>query len=258
MLEADGVSKVYAPPAGWLRPFVRTAVREPVTALRNVTMEVSAGEIVGLVGPNGAGKTTLIKVISTVLEPTSGRVAVDGHDVRRSGEQVRRRLGIVLEGDQGLYDRLTGRQNLELYGRLAGMKRAAARSRAADLLDVLDLAPRDKLVFGFSAGMKMRLSIARAMMAEPPLLVLDEPTRSLDPLASRSTMRLFRSLADDGRAVLLSNHRLDEVVAVCTRIVAIVKGRVAFSGRPQDLADSPQEIATALGDLLERQSEDSS
>jgi ABC-2 type transport system ATP-binding protein len=255
MLDADRVSKVYAPPTRWLRPFVRTAVREPVDALRNVSMEVSAGEIVGLVGPNGAGKTTLIKIISTLLEPTSGRVAIDGHDVSRSAAQVRRRLGIVLEGDQGLYDRLTGRQNLELYGCLAGMTRGAARRRASDLLTSLDLAQRDKLVFGYSAGMKMRLSIARAMMADPPLLVLDEPTRSLDPLASRSTMRLFRSLADEGRAVLLSNHRLDEVVAVCTRIVAIVHGRVAFTGRPSDLGDSPQEIATALGDLLERHSE---
>jgi ABC-2 type transport system ATP-binding protein len=258
MLQVVAVSKVYAPPTTWLRPFIRAAVRQPVQALRDVSMQVSTGEIVGLVGPNGAGKTTLIKVISTLLEPTSGHVTVDGHETSRSSAQVRQRLGIVLEGDQGLYDRLTGRQNLELYGRLAGLEKSAARRRADALLNLLDLAARDKLVFGFSAGMKMRLSIARAMMADPALLVLDEPTRSLDPLASRSTMRLFRSLADEGRAVLLSNHRLDEVVAVCTRIVAIVNGSVCFTGRPRDLADTPQEIVTALGDLLERKSQETS
>ena len=253
MLDIDVVSKVYEPPPVWLRPVVRTAVREPVRALRDVSLRAERGEIIGLVGPNGAGKTTLIKMITTLLEPTSGRITVDGFDVSRQAGQVRDRLGVVLEGDQGLYDRLTGAQNLELYGRLAGMSRAAARQRARELLEMLELADRDKLVFGYSAGMKMRLSIGRAMMADPPLLVLDEPTRSLDPVASRFTMRLFRDLAEANRAILLSNHRLDEVVAVCTRIVAIVHGRACFVGAPSQLGESPGEAAVALSDLLERE-----
>jgi ABC-2 type transport system ATP-binding protein len=253
MLAVDAVSKVYEPPPAWLRPLVRTAVRQPVEALRQVSLSVDRGEIIGLVGPNGAGKTTLIKVITTLLEPTSGRVSVDGLDASRQAGQVRSRLGVVLEGDQGLYDRLSGQQNLELYGRLAGMGRAAALARAHELLEMLELARRDKLVFGYSAGMKMRLSIARAMMADPPFLVLDEPTRSLDPVASRFTMRLFRQLADGDRAILLSNHRLDEVVAVCTRIVAIVHGRVCFFGTPGELGQSAGEAALALSDLLEHE-----
>jgi ABC-2 type transport system ATP-binding protein len=253
MLQVNAVSKVYEPPPTWLRPLVRAAVRDPVEALSGVSLRADRGEIVGLVGPNGAGKTTLIKVITTLLEPTSGRVTVDGHDVSRQAGEVRSRLGVVLEGDQGLYDRLSGQQNLELYGRLAGMGRTAAITRARELLGMLELAGRDKLVFGYSAGMKMRLSIARAMMADPPLLVLDEPTRSLDPVASRFTMRLFRQLADGDRAILLSNHRLDEVVAVCTRIVAIVHGRACFFGGPADLGKSAGEAALALSDLLERE-----
>ena len=253
MLDVDAVSKVYAPPPRWLRPLVRTAVRQPVEALRGVSLRADRGEVVGLVGPNGAGKTTLIKVITTLLEPTAGHVSVDGFDVSHDAGQVRSRMGVVLEGDQGLYDRLTGQQNLELYGRLAGLGRAEALVRARELLEMLELRARDKLVFGYSAGMKMRLSIARAMMADPPLLVLDEPTRSLDPVASRFTVRLFRQLADGGRAILLSNHRLDEVVAVCTRIVAIVHGRVRFFGHPDDLGSTSGEAAGALSDLLERE-----
>jgi ABC-type multidrug transport system ATPase subunit len=214
---------------------------------------VDRGEIVGLVGPNGAGKTTLIKIISTLLEPTTGRATIDGFDTNTEPRQVRERLGLVLEGDQGLYQRLTGRQNLEFYGRLAGLPRAALRARTSALLDMLDLADRDKLVFGYSAGMKMRLSICRALIANPPLIVLDEPTRSLDPIASRTTLRLFRDLADDGRAILLSNHRLDEIVAICTRIVAIVHGQVRFAGAPSELGMSAGDAATALSDLLERE-----
>ena len=253
MLEVSDVTKVYEPPPRWLRPLVRTAVKSPVVALRGVSFEVNRGELVGLVGPNGAGKTTLIKLITSLLQATSGSITVDGHDVERRPREVRTRLGLVLEGDQGLYDRLSGRQNLEFYGRLAGMGGAAARRRAQDLLKTAGLEGRDKLVFGYSAGMKMRLSIARALMAEPPLLILDEPTRSLDPVASRSTMQLFQQLSADGRAVLLSSHRLDEVVLACSRVVAIVHGRICFHGTVSDLADSPAEAAGALSDLLERE-----
>lgn len=253
MLDVRGVSKTYEPPAAWLRPLVKTAVSAPVQALRDVSLHVDRGEIVGLVGPNGAGKTTLIKIISTLLEPTSGHATVDGFDVNHQGLSVRSRLGLVLEGDQGLYDRLTGMQNLEFYGRLAGLTRAAAQARAAEMMALLGLEDRDKLVFGYSAGMKVRLSICRALLADPALVVLDEPTRSLDPVASRTATRLFRGLAEEGRAVLLSNHRLDEIVAICTRVVAIVHGEVRFEGPPSELAGSPGEASAALSDLLERE-----
>jgi ABC-2 type transport system ATP-binding protein len=251
MLAVEAVTKVYEPPPRWLRPLIRSAVRAPVHALRGVSLQVNRGEIVGLVGPNGAGKTTLLKIVSTLLEPTSGRATVDGYDTAQRPREACARLGLILEGDQGLYGRLTGAQNLELYGRLAGLTPSDVRVRAAALLDQVELADRDKLVFGYSAGMKMRLSIARALMADPPLIVLDEPTRSLDPVASRFAMRLFRGLADDGRAVLLSSHRLDEVVSVCTRVVAIVGGEVRFEGSPDTITVAPDGAAVALLSLLE-------
>jgi ABC-2 type transport system ATP-binding protein len=253
MLVVEAVGKRYEPPPSWLRPFVKTAVRAPIEALTDVSLTVDRGEIIGLVGPNGAGKTTLLKIIATLLEPSAGRVAFDGLDPRVHAIDVRRGLGLVLEGDQGLYGRLSGRQNLELYARLAGASRDVARARAGEMLEMLGLAQRDKLVFGYSAGMKMRLSIARALVADPSLVVLDEPTRSLDPIASRFAMGLFRDLAAQGRGVILSNHRLDEVVTICTRIVAIVHGGVRFAGPPSDLAASHADAARALSDLIERE-----
>lgn len=253
MLAVRHVSKTYQPPPRWLRPLVRSAVTEPTPALRDVSFDVGVGEVVGLIGPNGAGKTTLLKIISTLLEPTEGQVEVDGHDVVHSPHEVCRRLGLVLEGDQGLYDRLSGLQNLRFYGVLAGMTRAAAEVRAHELLEKMELADRDKLVFGYSAGMRMRLSIARALMADPPLVVLDEPTRSLDPLASRLTSRLVADLARQGRAVLVANHRLDEVVETCHRVVAVVHGQLRFAGAPADLAADAKGAADALSDLLERE-----
>lgn len=253
MLDVRGVSKVYEPPPAWLKPLVRSAVTEPVQALRDVSLVATPGEIVGLIGPNGAGKTTLLKIISTLLEPTAGSVTVAGYDVTTQANEVCRRLGLVLEGDQGLYDRLSGMRNLEFYGMLAGMRRRDAQHRAAELMELFELEHRDKLLFGYSAGMRMRLSIARALMADPPLVVLDEPTRSLDPLASRLMAKVFRAVADEGRAVLLSSHRLDEVVATCDRVVAVVHGQVRFEGVPTALTDAPAGAAAALSDLLERE-----
>lgn len=247
------MSKVYAPPPRLLRPLVRSAVRAPVQAVNDVSFTVAAGEIVGLIGPNGAGKTTLLKMIATLLQPTAGSITVAGYDVGADAREVCARLGLVLEGDQGQYDRLTGLQNLEFYGMMAGMSRRAARARAIDLLDRLDLRQRDKMVFGYSAGMRMRLSVCRALMADPPLMVLDEPTRSLDPIASRFTQELLRDLAARGHAILLSNHRLDEVVATCDRIVAIVHGQVRFDGTADSLTGGGGLASSALLAMLERE-----
>ena len=255
MLDVANVTKVYAPPARWLRPLVKSAVRAPTRAVDDVSFTVAPGEIVGLIGPNGAGKTTLIKMISTLLEPTEGQIRVAGFDARTHPREVCSRLGLVLEGDQGLYTRLTGLQNLEFHGRMAGMPRRAARDRALHLLDRLDLHNRDKMVFGYSAGMRMRLSVCRALMPDPPLIVLDEPTRSLDPLVSHLTQEMLRELASQGRAILLSNHRLDEVVATCDRIVAIVHGQVRFDGTTDALSHGSTGASSALFDLLQREVE---
>jgi ABC-2 type transport system ATP-binding protein len=200
-----------------------------------VSFHVAKGEVVGLVGPNGAGKTTLIRIIATLLEPTWGEVTVDGYSASRHPGEIRKRLGLVLEGDRGLYGRLTGRQNLEFFGVLQGLSPPIARRRAGELLQTFDLVGRDKLVFGYSSGMRARLCLARALIADPPLLVLDEPSRSLDPVASLEMGRLLRQLAGEGRAILFSSHRLDEVSDFCDRVVVLIGGRVRHLGAAVDL-----------------------
>lgn len=251
MLEIEQLEKVYLPPKGLQRAFVRVAASEPVCALRSVSFVVEPGEVVGLVGPNGAGKTTLIKIIGTLLEPSAGRATIDGHDVVSAGAEVRRRIGLVLAEDRGLYWRLTGRQNLEFFGVLAGLPRPAARERADEMLARVELTDVDKLVFGYSTGMRSRLNLARALLGEPSLLILDEPTRSLDPFASERTGQLLRGLAAEGRAVLLSSHRLDEVATVCDRVVVMVDGEARYVGSTDYLRTGSDPVRS-LAQLLAR------
>ncbi len=235
MLVVDDLSHVYEPPTGLLRLIVKTASAEPVTALRGVSLTVGRGEVVGLIGPNGAGKSTLIRSITGLLEPMGGTVSIDGRPVRFDDVSVRSSYGLVLPDDRAHYWRLTGRQNLEFFGVFGGLSRAVARDRAEALLVHHGLAHRDKRVFGYSAGMRARLGIARAMMHDPTLLVLDEPTRSLDPIAAAEVGTELGRLADAGKAVLLSSHRLDEVSRFCDRVVAVVEGEKRFEGRVGDL-----------------------
>lgn len=250
MLRVEHLSKRYPLPPRWARPLVRVASREPVDVIRDVSFHVEVGEVVGLVGPNGAGKSTLIRIIGGLLEPSSGSVFIDGEEVANNKSSQKGRLGLMLEGERGLYTRLTGSQNLEFFAVMSGLKRADAVDRAAYLMDQMDLATGDKLVFGYSSGMRLRLSIARALLGDPPLVLLDEPTRSLDPVASTEIGALLRRMAAEGHAVMVSNHRLDEVVAVCDRILAIVDGQLRFDGPPSELAGSDSGARKALVELL--------
>jgi len=229
---------------------VRVAASEPVHALQEASFSVEPGEVVGLVGPNGAGKTTLIKIIGTLLEPTHGRASVDGFDVVTHSMQVRERIGVVLADDRGLYWRLSGRRNLELFGVLSGLTRPGARARAEALLDLVELTDRDKLVFGYSSGMRTRLNLARALLANPQLLILDEPTRSLDPLAATWVGELVRRLAGEGHAVLMASHRLDEVVSMCDRAVVLMGGEIRHVGAVRDLDVDGRGAARRLVEML--------
>lgn len=249
MLRVDSVSKTYPPQRGIHRLFARSASNEEVVALRSVGLEARAGEIVGLVGPNGAGKTTLIRIIATLLDATDGTVEVDGFNPISDPLSVRNRIGLVLADDRSLYWRMTGRHNLEFFGVMQGLSRRTSQQRSSELLERLDLAHRDKLVFGYSSGMRARLSIARAMLGSPPLLILDEPTRALDPVATADIGVLLRQTASAGVSILLSSHRLDELEAVCDRIVAIVDGAVRFDGTVDRLRGDGA-FASALHDVL--------
>jgi len=253
LLHVTGVSKTYMPPPLWLRPLVRTAVSEAVVALQDVSFDIGPGEVVGLVGPNGAGKSTLIRIITTLLTPSAGRVVVDGFDTMTAPAAARQRLGLVLDSERGLYDRLTGMQNLEFFGAMSGLCHYEAHRRARQLLALVGLEACDKLTFGYSSGMRSRLNLARAIISDPPLLVLDEPTRSLDPLASRAFLERLREMAGQGRGVLLSSHRLDEVASVCNRVLVIVAGRVRYDGPPPQLSSIGRDASAAMAALLQRE-----
>lgn len=225
-LQVSDLSKTYSPPPAWLKPLVRSATTVPRSALVNVTFQSRVGEVVGLVGENGAGKTTLFRCVSGLLAWESGIVLVDGISMDEDQALAASQVGVVLEGETGLYGRLTGRQNLEFFGGLYGLSKPEVRSRAEELLDLVGLAGHDGLVFGFSSGMRVRLSIARALLAGPKLLLLDEPTRSLDSRYQDRVASIVSRHAGSGGSVMFSSHDLSMVLQVCDRVLVLHQGEL--------------------------------
>ena len=204
-------------------------------ALAGVSFSVRAGTLLGLLGPNGAGKTTAVRVLTTLALPDSGRAAVAGIDVVRHPALVRRRIGVAAQ-DATLDRLLTGRQNLVLVGELSGMSRQAARARATGLLEQFELTgAADRVVNGYSGGMRRRLDVAASLMDRPPVLFLDEPTTGLDPASRQRVWEVVRQLLAEGVTVLLTTQYLDEADALADRIVVIDSGRVVADDTPQEL-----------------------
>ena len=210
--------------------------REPVTALDGVSLDIPLGEVHGLLGPNGAGKTTLVKILSTVLLPTSGRAFVLGHDVVAAARAVRPEIGIVFGGERGLYWRLSGRQNLEYWGALYKLPRAELRTRTERLLERVGIADRaDERVETYSRGMKQRLHLARGLIGDAKVLFLDEPTTGMDPLAAREFRALIGELRGEGRTILLATHDMAEAEALCDRVTLIDRGQILATESPRTL-----------------------
>jgi len=226
----------YFPPAtsGW-RALLQPIANLSVPALRGVSFDVKPGEVLALVGANGAGKSTLLRILTTLLLPTRGRAEVCGFDVAREPERVRRQLGYHTGADACLYARLSGRENLELFAELNNLRHADASRRIADLTDLLGLgALLDRQVRTLSTGSIHRLGLARAMLHQPSVLLLDEPTRSLDPLAAAEFRRflLQQIVAERGTTVLFASHTLAEVEQLAGRIAVLDKGRMLICGTP--------------------------
>ena len=221
-----------------MRAFFRRSAKEPVEALREVSFEVQAGEIFGLIGRNGAGKTTLTKIVATLVQPTTGSVSVRGDDSVLRDEQVRRQVGLATAEERSFYWRLTAEQNLMFFARLHGLRDRIAKQRIKELFAKLELEEVAKRRFGeMSTGNKQRLAVARALLSSPPVLLLDEPTRSLDPLAATRMRELIRSLAeqDPPVTILLTSHNLAEVETLCARVAIISRGRIRALDTPLDL-----------------------
>jgi ABC-2 type transport system ATP-binding protein len=200
----------------------------PARALDDVDQKVAGGEIVVLVGANGAGKSTLLRIVATTMLPDSGGGTVAGLPLLEADRRIRARLGVVLGDERAWYWRLSGRMNLEFFAALDGLEPEAARGRAIELLDLAGLtAVADKPFSAYSTGMRLRLSLARALIARPAILLLDEPTRSVDLQGRRAFHELLLRLGHDRRAaILLATHDLDEAVELGDRIVVLADGRV--------------------------------
>ena len=206
-----------------------------VRALDGVTMKVPMGSVVALVGPNGAGKTTLIKILSTLLLPTSGRARVMGHDVVKEEREVRRNIGLVLTGERLFYYRLTGLENLVFFGSLYNIGLREVKERAAELLELVGLSRWANVPYmKYSLGMQRRLALARALIHDPPVLLLDEPTLGLDPVSARELRSLVR-MVSRGKGVLFTSHYMGEVEGLADYIYVIKAGRLVAEGTPDSL-----------------------
>ncbi|MDA1040095.1 MAG: ABC transporter ATP-binding protein [Planctomycetota bacterium] len=201
-----------------------------VRAVDGISLHVAAGETVGLLGANGAGKTTTLRVLATLLKPTSGTARVAGYDVVADPVGVRRNLGYV-SATTGVPDRLTPREIFTSFGRLHGLDRDATAVRVEHLLDALDLAScADRPAGRLSSGQRQRISLGRALVHDPPALVLDEPTNALDVLGARDLLAMVGQLRAEGHAILISTHRLHEIEHRCDRFVIVHMGRIVATG----------------------------
>jgi ABC-2 type transport system ATP-binding protein len=223
-----GVSKVY--------PRKRRDRTDTAPAVDNVDLTINPGEIYGLLGPNGAGKSTIVRMIATLLEPTAGEIRVCGHSVVTEKRAVRSRLGVALGGERSVYWKLTARQNLEFFSALHGVPRRAAGPRIMEALDRVRLAPHaDEHIERWSTGMRQRLVLARALLDEPEVLLLDEPASGLDPRAADTLHELIGGFRERGHTVLLTTHDMTEADLLSDRIGVIDGGRLVGEGTQAEL-----------------------
>ncbi len=205
------------------------------TAVDHVSFKVGNGEVFGLLGPNGAGKTTTMRLLSTLLKPTSGTATVAGHDLLREPQKVRASIGVLPE-DTGLYDRLTPREHLLYYGRLHRMPEDVLKKRGDELLDIMELKDRANTKVGdFSKGMKQKVALLRAFIHDPPVLLLDEPTAGLDVMSARSIQGFVDRFRKEGKAIMISTHNMTEAQKLCDRVAIIDHAKIVAIGTVAEL-----------------------
>jgi ABC-2 type transport system ATP-binding protein len=230
-IEVEELARTYRSRTGVVR-----RRRKEVHALRGISFEVERGELFGLLGPNGAGKTTTIKILTTLLLPTSGSARVLGFDPAREPAPIRRRIGHVFGGDRGLYDRLSGLDNLRYFADLYRVPVREKRRRIAEMLELVGLDGREReRVETYSRGMRQRLHIARGLLHDPEILFLDEPTIGLDPVGARELRQTIARLRVAGKTILLTTHYMYEADELCQRIAVIADGLIVAHGTPAHL-----------------------
>jgi ABC-2 type transport system ATP-binding protein len=233
VISVEDLVRVYRSSTGLIRK-----KRKETVAVDHISFEVKRGELFGLLGPNGAGKTTVIKVLTTLLLPTSGKVKVLGYDVQGQSQEVRKHIGLILGGERGLYYRVTGRQNLRYFADLYGVPIREREKRISEVLKAVDLTDRaDERVEDYSRGMKQRLHIAKGIVHDPELIFMDEPTIGLDPQAARDARRMVKDLQKAGKTILLTTHYMYEADELCNRLGVIAHGKILALDTPSGLKD---------------------
>jgi len=225
LVVADGLTKTF------------TSRRGPIHAVIDVSFECPAGQIFGLLGPNGAGKTTALRMLATILTPTTGTATITGYDVRSQPGEVRERIGF-LATETGLYDRFTARETLRFFGRINNLSSEEIRRRSDELFATLEMTElADRRVGTFSTGEKQKLSLARSILHDPPVLILDEPTFGLDVMAARTVVETIGLFREQGRTILLSTHIMRVAEKLCDRIGILYRGRLHALGTLDELTD---------------------
>jgi ABC-2 type transport system ATP-binding protein len=225
------------------RSFLTRATKVTV-ALGGISLQVAKGELFGLIGPNGAGKTTTIKILTTLLAPTSGNARILGLDINKDVYEIRRRIGIVFGGERGLYNRVTASENLRYFADLYGVPPKEIKGRVEKMVKLVGLEGRENdRVEKYSRGMKQRLHIAKALIHDPELVFLDEPTIGLDPSGARDIRNMIRDMKQQGKTIFLTTHNMFEADELCDRIAVISKGKIVALDTPAGLKRSVKDIS---------------
>ncbi len=219
-------------------------------AVNDISFNVNKGEIFGFLGPNGAGKTTTIKMISTLLRPTCGKILINGLDVQKNSMEILKNLGTVLAGERSIYWKLTGRENLKYFAAMNGITGKKAKEKIDYLLKRFSLDKRaDETVEKYSTGMKQRIALAKALVADPPIVILDEPTSGLDPQSARNLREIILEFKEEGRTILLTTHYMEEADQLSDRIAIIDHGEIIALDTPKNLKRSLNKSNTITFEL---------
>lgn len=231
VIEVEDLVRIYKSSTGYIRK-----KRKETLAVDHISFSILRGELFGIVGPNGAGKTTTIKMLTTLLLPSSGRASVLGYDIVKQPTEIRKRIGLIFGGERGLYYRITGRQNLKYFADLYGVEPGERERRIQSLLEMVGLTDRaDERVEDYSRGMKQRLHIAKGLVNDPEVIFMDEPTIGLDPQAARDTREMIKDLVANGKTIVLTTHYMFEADELCDRVGVITRGKIVALDSPSAL-----------------------
>jgi ABC-2 type transport system ATP-binding protein len=237
-IETHNLTKRFPVTKGYRELLLHPFRKNEVTALSNVSIQVKKGELFGLLGPNGAGKTTLIKILCTLVLPSSGRAFVNGLDVTKDGRKIKGTIGYVVSDERSFYWRLTGRQNLRFFAKLNNISNGESELRIKRLLEFIELnRDADRMFKDYSTGMRQKLAIARGLLTDPKVIFMDEPTRSLDPLTAQNLRRLIKEklVGEEEKTVVFATHNLQETEELCDRIAIIHEGEVKIAGEVEEI-----------------------